>query len=67
MEKKEELEKLARTLKELRKRANALFADMVELRLNRELIREKQEELDMKNQHLIAIRNFLVSESRGCR
>jgi hypothetical protein len=49
-------------LRELRKVRDQLFVSQIELRVNLEIILEKQEELLARSQYLTSISAFLASE-----
>jgi hypothetical protein len=55
-----ELASLNERLKELKRAHNRLFANQVELEINRQLIIERYDELHKRNQYLSALAKFLL-------
>ena len=55
-----ELARLNDRLKELKRAHNRLFANQVELEINRQLIMERYEEIYKRSQYLSALAKFLL-------
>ena len=60
-----ELARLNERLKELKRAHNRLFANQIELEINRQLIIERYDELYKRNQYLSAVAKFLLEGQQG--
>jgi hypothetical protein len=60
-----ELARLNERLKELKRAHNRLFANQIELEINRQLINERYDELYKRNQYLSALAKFLLEGQLG--